>query len=158
MPSEITKMFDMTRVLRIWGGSYHDYWFAEDAVLKVRLVPQIITIIAIVVLVALTLLFSVIGIVVGAAFAVATYLVSGRLAKSRRNRIALLSAKEAQEKGLVTLRIPYSLITRAEFKGRRLAMSVEGRKVRVNVPKDDLKDLQSVLRSKLPDNLTISDS
>jgi antitoxin component of MazEF toxin-antitoxin module len=136
--------------LRVWGGSYHDYWFADDAILKVRLVPQIITIIGIIVLVALTLIFSVSGVVVGAVFAVATYLASGRLAKSRRSRMALLTVQQAQQKGLVTLRIPYSVVSQAELKGRRLTLSVEGRKIRVNIPQQYLADVQSLLSSKLP--------
>jgi antitoxin component of MazEF toxin-antitoxin module len=136
--------------LRVWGGSYHDYWFADDAILKVRLVPQIITIIGIIVLVALTLIFSVSGVVIGAVFAVATYLASGRLAKSRRSRMALLTVQQAQQKGLVTLRIPYSVVSQAELKGRRLTLSVEGRKIRVNIPQQYLADVQSLLSSKLP--------
>jgi len=143
-------------VLRIWGGSYHDYWFTDDAILKVRLVPQAITLIGIVILVALTALFSTFGVILGAVLAVIIYLWSGRLAKSRRHRVASMSVTDLKERGLVTLRIPYSVISEAGIKGNKLTVSVEGRKVRVKVSDDSLQKLQSLLRSKMPDRFSFS--
>lgn len=141
----------------MWGGSYHDYWFTDDAVLKVRLVPQIITVVGILVLLVLTFVLGIVGVLIGAAIAAATYFASGRLARSRRAGISLLSPQQVREKGLVILRIPYSVISRAEISGRRLTIFVEGRRIRVNVPDEELPGLQSMLRSKLSDGLSVLD-
>jgi hypothetical protein len=146
----------LVEVLRNWGGSYHDYWFTDDAILKVRLVPQTVTIVGIVILVALTALFSIFGVIVGAVVAGLIYVESGRLAKRRRVWIADMSVQELKDKGMVTLRIPYSVISDAEIKGNRLIVSVEGRKVRVKVSEDNLQKLQSLLRSKMADRFTFS--
>jgi hypothetical protein len=148
----------LDQVLRIWGGSYHDYWFTTDAILKVRLVPQAITLVGIVILVGLTALLGVVGVIIGAVVATVIYLASGRLAKSRRGRVASMSVQEIQKKGIVTLRIPYSVISGAEIKGTRLTLSVEGRKVRVKVPKESLEKLEALLRSKMGDSFSISGS
>lgn len=147
----------MAQVLRIWSGSYHDYWFTDDAVLKVRLVPQAITILGIVVLVGLTFLLGIVGVILGAIIAALIYLASGRLAKSRRDMIGGMSVQDVKQKGLVTLRIPYSVISGADLKGDRLTISVEGRKVRVKVPDDDQQGLKTLLSSKLGTNFGVSD-
>jgi hypothetical protein len=141
----------MDQVLRVWGGSYHDYWFTEDAVLRVRLVPTAITVLGIFVLVILTLLLGIIGLIIGAAVTVLIYLSSGRLAKGRRGLVAGLTVQQVKERGMVTLRIPYSVVTSAEFKGNRLTLNVEGRKIKINVPQEDLPRLRVLIRSKLPD-------
>jgi hypothetical protein len=146
----------LTEVLRIWGGSYHDYWFTDDAILKVRLVPQAITLLGIVVLVGLTALLGIVGVIIGAAVAALIYVTSGRLAKGRRDQIASMSVQEVREKGLVTLRIPYSVVSGAQIKGARLTISVEGRKVRVKVPQDSLQEVQTLLRSKMRDSFSVS--
>jgi hypothetical protein len=145
----------LTEVLRIWGGSYHDYWFTDDAILKVRLVPQAITLLGIVVLVGLTALLGIVGVIIGAAVAALIYVTSGRLAKGRRDQIASMSVQEVREKGLVTLRIPYSVVSGAQIKGARLTISVEGRKVRVKVPQDSLQEVQMLLRSKMGDSFSV---
>lgn len=146
----------MEQVLRVWGGSFSDYWFAEDAILKVRLVPQALTIVAIVALVLLTLLFGIIGVIAGAFFAVLLYFAGGRIARTRRGRVAELAPREAQDRGIVTLRIPYSVITEANVKGNRLTLSVEGRKLRVKFPEGDSERLRSLLREKLPDRFSVA--
>jgi hypothetical protein len=146
----------LDQVLRIWGGSYHDYWFTDDAILKVRLVPQTITLVGIVILVALTALLGILGVIIGAVVAGVIYVTSGNLAKRRRGTVADMSVQELQQKGLVTLRIPYSVVSRADIKGTRLTVSVEGRKVRVKIPEDDMPKLQSILRSKMADRYNFS--
>jgi hypothetical protein len=146
----------MDQILRVWGGSYHDYWFTDDAILKVRLVPQMITIIGIVILVALTALFGIVGVLAGAVVAALIYVTSGRLAKRRRDLFARMSVQEVRQRGLVTLRIPYSVASGAEIKGTRLTISVEGRKVRVRVPEEIIPRLGSLLRAKMGDNFSVS--
>jgi hypothetical protein len=148
----------LPEVLRIWSGSYHDYWFTDDAVLKVRLVPASITLLGILVLVGLTALFAVIGVIIGAVVALLIYVASGRIAKHRRERVVGMSVQELKQMGMVTLRIPYSVISEAELKRNRLIISVEGRKVRVKVPEGDQQDLQTLLRSKLGGNFSISEA
>jgi hypothetical protein len=144
------------QVLRIWGGSYHDYWFTDDAVLKVRLVPQTFTIIGIVVLVALTAFLGITGVLLGALIAALIYFASKRIAMSRRARTASLSVQDVRRRGMVTLRIPYSVVSHAEIEGNRLTLSIDGRKVRVNVPEEDLQRLESLLQTKLPSNFSTS--
>lgn len=146
----------MSQVLRVWGGSYHDYWFADDAILKVRLVPQSLTIAGIVILVALTALLGILGVIFGALVAVVIYYAGRSIARRRRDFAASLSVQDVRRRGMVTLRIPYSLVSEAVLKGDRLTLSVEGRKVRVKVPDEDLPKLQSLLRQKLPDSVSIS--
>ena len=147
----------MDGVRRIWGGSFHDYWFTDDAILKVRLVSQAITLIGIVVLFVLAFLYGVIfGLVLGVILSALLYVVGGQLAKRRHPQIAGLSVQDVQQKGLVTLRVPYSVISRAELKGNRLTVFVEGRRIRIKIPQDDLQVVQSLLRSKLPDTFSVS--
>lgn len=148
----------MGQVLRIWGGSFHDYWFAEDAILKVRLVPQSLTLAGIIVLVALTALLGITGVILGALIAVLIYLGSKRIAVGRRARTLDLSVQDVQRRGIVTLRIPYSVISDAEIRGTRLTLSIDGRKVRVSVPEENLQELESLLRTKLSSNFTVSTS
>lgn len=147
---------ELSQVLRVWGGSYHDYWFADDAILKVRLVPQSLTIAGIVILVALTALLGILGVIFGALVAVVIYYAGRSIARRRRDFAASLSVQDVRRRGMVTLRIPYSLVSEAVLKGDRLTLSVEGRKVRVKVPDEDLPKLQSLLRQKLPDSVSIS--
>ncbi len=142
----------MGQVLKIWGGSFHDYWFAEDAILKVRLVPQSLTLFGIILLVVLTALLGITGVILGALIAVLIYLGSKRIAVGRRARAVGLSVQDVQRRGIVTLRIPYSVISSAEIKGTRLTLSIDGRKVRVNIPEENLQELQSLLREKLSSN------
>jgi hypothetical protein len=146
----------LSKILQVWGGSFHDYWFTDDAVLKVRLVPQAITLVGIVVLVGLTALLGILGVIIGAVVAVLIYVASGRLAKRRRDKVASMSVQEVRQKGLVTLRIPYSVVSGAELRGNKLVISVEGRKVRVKVPEEDQQQLQTLLRSKLGDEFSVS--
>ncbi len=146
----------MSQVLRVWGGSYHDYWFADDAILKVRLVPQSLTIAGIVILVALTAILGILGVIFGALVAVVIYYAGRSIARRRRDFAASLSVQDVRRRGMVTLRIPYSLVSEAVLKGDRLTLSVEGRKVRVKVPDEDMPKLQSLLRQKLPDSVSIS--
>jgi hypothetical protein len=141
----------LDQVLRVWGGSYHDYWFTEDAILRVRLVPTAITVLGIFVLVILTLLLGIIGLIIGAAVTVLIYLSSGKLAKGRRGLVAGLTVQQVKERGMVTLRIPYSVVTSAEFKSNRLTLNVEGRKIKISVSQADLPRLRVLIRSKLPD-------
>lgn len=145
----------MGSVIRVWGGSYHDYWFTNDAVLKVRLVSQVLTLVGIVVLVALTALFAIIGVVLGAIVAIIIYFAGGSIAKRKRVWVAELSPKQVQDIGLVTLRVPYSVVSRAELKGTRLTIFVEGRRIRIKVGQENLQSLQLLLRSKLPDSFTM---
>lgn len=145
----------MGQVLRIWGGSYHDYWFAEDAILKVRLVPQTLTIVGIATLVVLTALLGITGVILGALIAVLIYFAGKRIAVGRRARTVSLSVQDVQRLGMVTLRIPYSVVSDAEIKGRRLTLSIDGRKIRVSVPEEDLQNLESLLQAKLGSNFSI---
>ncbi len=145
----------MGSVIRVWGGSYHDYWFTDDAVLKVRLVSQVLTLGGIVVLVVLTALLAIVGVILGAIVAVTIYFAGGSIARRKRVRVAELSPKQVQDIGLVTLRVPYSVISRAELKGTRLTIFVEGRRIRIKVGQENLQSLQLLLRSKLPDAFTM---
>jgi hypothetical protein len=147
----------LNKIVRIWGGSYHDYWFTDDAILKVRLVPISITILGIVILVALTAVLGIFGVVIGAAVAFVIYLTSGRIAKRRRHRVLDLSPDDLKRRGLVTLRVPYSLVSEAEIKGNRLTISVEGRKIRIKIPEDDMSKLQALLRVKIGTSFFVSD-
>jgi hypothetical protein len=106
--------------------------------------------------VGLTALLGIVGVIIGAAVAALIYVTSGRLAKGRRDQIASMSVQEVREKGLVTLRIPYSVVSGAQIKGARLTISVEGRKVRVKVPQDSLQEVQTLLRSKMRDSFSVS--
>jgi hypothetical protein len=146
----------LDQVLRIRGSRYSDYWFAEDAILKVRLAPQALTLLAIVVLVLLTALFGIVGVITGALTAVLLYFVGGWIANGRRDRVSGLTVKEAQGLGLVTLRIPYSVVSQVEMTATHLAISVEGRTLRVRVSEDASQRLQSLLREKLSDRFSAS--
>ena len=146
----------MGNVIRVWGGSYHDYWFTDDAILKVRLISRVATLVGIVVLVVLTALFATAGAILGALVAVIIYFVGGRMAKSKRPKIAELSPKQVRDKGLVTLRVPYSVISKAELRGARLTIFVEGRKIRIKTEQESLQNLQLLLRSKLADSFTVT--
>jgi len=146
----------MDGVRRIWGGSFHDYWFTDNAILKVRLVPRAFTLVGIVVLLALALLYGVFGLILGAAVSALVYVIGGLFARRRHPRIAEFSAQDIQQKGLVTLRVPYSVISRAELRGNRLSVFVEGRRIRIKIPEDDLQGVQSLLRSKLADTFSVS--
>lgn len=114
--------------------------------------------VGIVLLVVLTALLGITGVLLGALIAVLIYLGSKRIAVGRRARTVGLSVEDAQRRGIVTLRIPYSVISNAEIKGARLTLLVDGRKVRVNVPEENLQELESLLRSKLSSNFSTSTS
>lgn len=144
-------------VLRIWGGSYHDYWFTQDAMLKVRLVSRAITILGIVVLALLTAFLGIVGVIIGAGVAVLIYLLSGNLAKRKRDDIGRFSVEEAKDRGLVTLIVPYTVISEAELRGNRLTLTVEGRRIRVKVAQDHRERLRSLLAGKLGRNFSFSD-
>lgn len=107
------------------------------------------------ILVALTALLGIAGVIIGALVALVIYYSGRSIARRRRGYTASLSIQDVRRRGMVTLRIPYSLISSAQLKGARLTLSVEGRKVRIKVPDEDLPKLQSLLRQKLPDGVRI---
>jgi hypothetical protein len=148
----------MDGVVRIWGGNYYDYWFTDDAFLRVRLTSRSTVLSAFVIFLALAILFGLLGAIVGIVLSALIYSRIGKSANNRRALFDTMSVQELEQKRLVNLRIPYSTISVAELRGSRLTLTVGDRQTKISFPKASLQELQSVLQSKMGGRFTVSAS
>ncbi len=146
----------MDGIVKVWGGSYWDYWFTENEILRVSLVSQTVVIVAILLMATLGFLLGLIGITIGVVVLVLVYARVRRTAKKRRSQLEGRSIDDLVGSKMIGLRIPYSDVSHAELGSGQISIFYRRRRIRMKVPPGDLPQLDTLLRSKLGDKLTVS--
>ncbi len=146
----------MDGTLKIWSGSYWDYWFGESEIARVSVVPQSVLIVAVLLMVTLGVLLGLIGILIGVVALIFVYSRIGKTAKKRRSALEGRSLEELAESKIVDRRVPYSEVSSAELRSGQLTIFYRQRKIRVKVLPSELPQLEALLRTKLGEKLTAS--
>ncbi len=146
----------MDGILKIWSGSYWDYWFTENEILRVSLVSQTVLIVAVLLTATLGFLLGLIGITIGVVVLLVVYARVRRTARKRRSQLEGKSIDDLVGSKMIGLRIPYSEVSRAELGSGQISIFYGRRRIRMKVPPGDIPQLDALLRSKLGDRLTVS--
>ena len=145
----------MEGILRVGGGAYWDYWFAEREIVRVSLVSQSVVLIALLVMLTLTVLFRIIGALIGVLVLVFVYSRIGKTARKKRSMLEDKSIEDSALGKMIDLHVPYSEVTRAELARGRLTVVFGHRKVRIKIPPGDAAEVEALLQSKLAEKLTV---
>jgi hypothetical protein len=143
-------------IVKIWSSSYWDYWFGENEIARVNIVPQSLFIVSVLLMASLGVLLGLPGILVGAAALVLVYTLIVKTAKKRRSVLEGKTIEELTERKIANQLVRYSEVSSAELRSGQLTIFYRQRKIRLKVLPGDLPQIESLLRTKLGEKLKVA--